>query len=62
MPPFLTQHYNVRIKDNWGKSEKGVASTLHPGVVAIEKWPFSLLSTTVSQVLSIYLSIYPKET
>ena len=51
-----TQHYKVRIKGKIEKSrEKSSAFPLHLGVVAIEKWTFGSLSTTVANfTLYIY--------
>ena len=53
-----TQHYKVRIKGKVEQSREGVApSTLHIGVVAIEKWAFGLPSTMVANLLYIYIYI-----
>ena len=53
-----TQHYKVRIKVKWSNPEKGVAPTLHLGVVAIEKGAFELPSTTVAKFTFYYDYIY----
>ena len=51
-----TQQYKVRIKGKVGKSrEKSSVLPLHLGVVAIEKGAFWSPSTTVTNLLTIYL-------
>ena len=45
-----TQHYKVWIKGKWYNPGKGVAPSLHLGVVAIEKGAFGSPLITVSQL------------
>ena len=53
-----TQHYKVRIKGKVEQSRKGVAPSLHIGVVAIEKGAFGLPSTMVANFTLLYICKY----
>ena len=45
-----TQYYKVRIKCKQSNPRKGVAPSLHPGVVAVEKETFRSPLTTFGQL------------
>ena len=52
-----TQHYNVRIKGKWSNPGKGVASSQHFGVGAIEKGSFGSPTTTVANLYTRTLNL-----
>ena len=56
MVPDTSLQYKVCIKGKMEQSRKGVAPSLHLGVVAIEKGAFWSLSTTVAN-LQMFSSI-----
>ena len=49
------RHYKVGIKDKWSNPGKRVVLSLTLRVVAIEKGTFESPSTTVSQLIYIYI-------
>ena len=51
---LITQHYKVQIKGKVEKSWKGVAPSLHLGVVAIEKGAFGSPSIMVANLHWFY--------
>ena len=51
------QHHKVWIKGEWNYPGKGVASSQNLCVLAIKKGTFGLLSTTVYQLIYIYIYI-----
>ena len=50
-----TQYHKVWIKGEWSNLEKGVALSLHFGVVAIKKGTFESPSTAVSHLILTYM-------
>ena len=49
-PLLNTQHYKVQIKGKWSNSDKRVAPSSTPWIVAIEKRAFELSSAMVGQL------------
>ena len=52
---FSTQHYKVRIKGKVEQSKEQGSTSLHLGVVAIEKGAFGSLSTKVANYTFLFV-------